>query len=723
MALNPAATTESLNNPTQRANELNDPQFENQQGYFPYELSHSEYLSTLFGLGTPCMHLDTAPADRHVVKHNLKAILNRIDGNFLSTINQYIDSFYVPLRSVYPTNYEKLIPNPTKGQDLPNSALPQVPFSALVNDYLYGDYTIEIYNRDSLVMSDTMGFIMSQFGAGEDEDSYIVDQFILGRLTLLATVLSRGQLLDYLGVQFDRQTLTNRSIFQDAIDFYFTKLHDFVLQNKNTFNQYTIYSLPLDLRSDVFVYDTSNLSSYTVDLDASVNQGDIYELSRFRGIIADILERGEMPIFPVTRRADINFRSAVSNLQQQILAIFPFSDKDGNTDYLDNINTASNPFQTRHISIVKPLAYQQIVAQYYSNNAVDNIYNSDLYMQLLRATMFPADESGFSSEPTFLYNGVTTEYDYISAGAVFHSLLAPRIGKYNRQYVWMTLMFLMRRTLRYGDYFATARPNMLAVGDLEINVENGMVSPIDITKNLLMQRYLNAANYIGSGFLPYFASIFGVTPSDTGTFPRFIAHQKIPFQNQITNNTADEQGKQTTNLVGYEDNQAFDVFIDDIGVLISVLSYDCLPVYKSGVDSSYHFADRFDYFNPMLQGIGDMPIYKSEIIGNLALRDDIFGYTMRNKEYKWKTSRAHGAFCNSLSGFLLPFKLSIFADDAGADDLHIDPDFIRDKPEYLDSVVPAMTGISPGEYYHFVVAVNNEVHSARKIQATPPVLF
>ena len=721
MALNPAATSESLNNPTQRANELNDPQFENQQGYFPYDLTHSEYLSTLFGLGTPCMHLDTAPADRHVVKHNLKAILNRIDGNFLSTINQYIDSFYVPLRSVYPTNYEKLIPNPTKGQDLPNSALPQIPFSALIHDYIAGQQEVEIINGDTQVTIDTLASIMTRFGQGDDNDYYTVDQYILGRLTLIATVLSRGQLLDYLGVQFDRQILSERSILQDAIDYYFTRLHEFVLQNTNTLNEYTIYSKPLDLRDDTFELDVSALKAYTVDLDASVNQGDSRELSRFRGILADILERGEMPIFPVTRQADITVRGAVSNLLQQIEAIFPYGEED--EFYITNINNASNPFQTRHISMVKPLAYQQIIAQYFSNNTVDNIYNAELYMQLLRATMFPADDSGFSSEPTFLYNGVTTEYDYISAGAIYYSLISPTAGKYNRQYVWMTLMLLMRRTLRYGDYFATARPNMLAVGDLEINVENGMVSPIDITKNLLMQRYLNAANYIGSGFLPYFASIFGVTPSDTGTFPRFIAHQKIPFQNQITNNTAEDQGKQTTNLVGYEDNQAFDVFIDDIGVLISVLSYDCLPVYTSGVDCSYHFADRFDYFNPMLQGIGDMPIYKSEIIGNLQLRNHIFGYTMRNKEYKWKTSRAHGAFCNWLPGFLLPFKLSIFADDAGAEDLHIDPDFIRDKPEYLDSVVPAMAGISPGEYYHFVVAVNNEVHSARKIQATPPVLF
>lgn len=283
---------------------------------------------------------------------------------------------------------------------------------------------------------------------------------------------------------------------------------------------------------------------------------------------------------------------------------------------------------------------------------------------------------------------------------------------------------LLRRSLRYGDYFSTARPNMLAVGQLGINVEDGMVSPIDVTKNLLMQRYLNAANYIGQGFLQFMTSIYGVRPSDTGTFPRFISHRKITLQNQITNNTANDQGAQTTNIVGFTDDSAFDVFIDDFGYLISLTSFDVLPVYTSGIDSSYHFTDRFDYFNPMLQNVGDQPIIASEILGNPSLQNTVFGYTMRNSEYKYKLSKVHGAFVNNLPGFMLRYPLSGYR--AGLQtvfDTNISPDFIRDKPMYLDSVIPQMTGTSPGNYYHFIVSCTNQVQCARKIQATPPVLF
>ena len=143
MPVNPATKPEHIKSPITRANDLNDPQFQNQEGYYPYDLTHQELLTPLFGKITPCCHFITAPADRHLVKNNIKTILNRVDGNLLSTLNQYVDSFYVPFRSVYPTNFEKLLPNPSKGSDLPNSALPMVNFSSFINSFLFSESYIE----------------------------------------------------------------------------------------------------------------------------------------------------------------------------------------------------------------------------------------------------------------------------------------------------------------------------------------------------------------------------------------------------------------------------------------------------------------------------------------------------------------------------------------------------------------------------------------------------
>lgn len=723
--INPSKKGEALNSPVERANNLNDPHFENQQGYFNYDLTHSEFITPLFGKITPSMHLDTVPADRVVLHEDVKTILNRIDGNFLNTINQYSDSFFVSLRSVFPMNYEKLIPNPLKGDDLPNSALPMVPFAAFIMDYIRGDYEVDVdgnmYNMSGLWRDVVQVIPMEGHGFIEVDNEAVC--YVLSRLSLLATVLSRGELLDYLGIQFDYNTINPRvaSVFQERIDKFFDEL----------------YSV-----RDVYLYQSGEDNHYLhgVEINTTDNNYDGRNFKRqfrantkeeWRQALSDCFEAGLMPDFGNVNSewsdsTNYALRKAVNELGSiisQIFSSFELTDVDTYLTKVDSGNISLH--DGGHINIGKVLAYQQIIAQYFTNDKIDNIFSSELFMQLLRGVMYPSSDGLFTKEPVFDYNGVSTEYDYISAGGFWASLISNEIdGKANRQFLWMTLMLLIRRSLRYGDYFSSARIDMLAVSDqLNIATTGSMVSPIDITKGLLMQRYLNAVNHVGQGFLQYMSSEYGVKPSDTGVIPRFISHRKVVLQNQITNNTADEQGKQTTNLVGYTDNGAFDCFIDDFGYLLTLQSYDLLPIYKSGIENTYYFADRFDYFNPMLQGIGDQQIRLSELIGNPASYNTGFGWTMRNAEYKYKLSKAHGAFVNSLNGFCLAYPLDNYFNSVRPAELKIDSDFIRDKAIYIDPIISHNTGCSPANYFHFAVACVNELRCARKIQATPSVLF
>lgn len=727
MALNPAKQEERLNSPVERASNLNDPQFENQQGYFPYDLTHQEFISPRFGELTPSMHLDTVPGDRIVVHDNTKLILNQINGNLLNNFNQYVDSFYVPLRNVFPNNYEKLIPNPVKGDDLPNSALPTVPFLAYLKDF-YRNEEVEVTVYDgasddefSFMLSDIADAILdTSTGQRIYDFNYLEQSYFLGRLTLLATVLSRGQLLDYLGFQLDGNKLNSilSSDLQHAIDVYFTELAKYKLEAKDNGVDDLIRAVPFNEQL------TSNDFSITGWTDYHPTT-----LSEFRSIVSDTFESGKFLMLEINMDGgyvnDAPLALAIHNLVSILDSILMGYNVNRSYTALEQFDSLSNVNTESHINIGKILAYQQIVAQYYTNDHVDNVYSSELFMQNLRSVMYPT--SGLSSkEPTFEMNGVNYEYDYISYGGFWASLMSNQVqnGYINRQYVWATLMLLMRRSLRYGDYFSTARVNMLAVSDqLSIAVNGNSVSPIDVTKNLLLQRYLNAANYIGQGFLQYMSSMYGIKPSDTGCVPRFISHRKIELQNQITNNTAENQGAQTTNIVGYSDMSAFDVFIDDFGYLFSIQSFDVLPIYKSGIENTYHFVDRFDYFNPMMQGIGDQPIRSSELLGFPELYGDVFGYTMRNSEYKYKISKAHGAFCNALPGYLMSYPVYAFNENIDEYDININPDFIRDKPSYLDQLIPTMTGVSPADYFHFIVSCTNQVQCARKIQATPGVLF
>lgn len=702
MPVNPSLQRDPLSSPIERANSLNDPAYVNQEGYYPYDLTHSEFITPRFGEINPCMHLDTVPADRHTVHDNTKTVINQINGNLLSTVNQYIDSFYIPLRACFPNNYEKLIPNPIKGDDLPNSALPIVPLYRYIYELLFSEYAVEI-DSDLYSVSDLVNLL-----ADETEVLGNHTSFALNRLIFCAYILSRGQLLDYLGIQFEVNTDTDVvSLMQRHIDQLFGSIWTWTHANSKYLR---VYGVSLDPSRD-----TIDVNSVTIEVRTDT-------LSHFRQGISDVFERGDALMFENTGKNDIYIPSGLSSFIRDVSELF----EDAFYEIHDVDALTSDAFRPIGVNIAKVLAYQLSVAQYFTNDAVDNIFTAELYMQNLRASMYPTRSGSIvSSEPVFTYNGVSTEYDYISYGGFFYSLLSSEntVGIVSRQQVVGSLLFLMRRSLRFGDKFATTRPRMLAVGQLEINVTDGKVSPIDVTVNLLAQRYLNAANHIGSGFLPYYASMFGVVPSDTGVIPRFLAHRKIELQSQITNNTADNQGYQTTNLVGYSDNNAFDVFIDDFGFIISVMSFDVLPVYTSGIDDCYFFFDRFDYFNPMMQNIGDQPLFVSELSGNPSDLTRIFGYLMRNSEYKYKVSRAHGAFVNDLPGFLMKYPTWEFVDPNDQNNLRISPEFIRDKPMYLDQLIPQLTGYSPAQYYHFAVACVNEVHSARKIQRTPSVLF
>lgn len=722
--INPSKQGEFLNSPTERANKINDPQFENNKGYFSYDLTHSEFVSPRFGEITPTCHLDVISGDRIVVSDNTKLIRNQIDGNLLSTINQYQDSFFVSLRNVMPMNYEKLLPNPVHGDDLPSSALPQVPLLGMLRDYLFSNDSYSIIDDgtevESIDMLNTANALLED-GATLADMSDFARSILIGRLAVVATVLSRGQLLDYLGYNLDYGVETNTdyvSRLQYDIDLWFDALYANTLEGSDY-----IQGVELDLNKNGIEYSAYNDAtpySYT-------------DRSTWRDALSSCLESGRFPIFGFAIEGEsMNVLSEktitlLDGLRGSLLGHPVFS---GNNIYehLDEFDQEAEPFANGYyMNIGKILAYQQIVAEYYTNDHIDNVFSSELFMENLRSVMYPvdfADGNSITREPVFSYNGRAVEYDYISYGSFWTSLISTVFdGKANRQHVWMTLMLLLRRSLRWGDLFATARPHMLAISDqLGIDVKNGMVSPIDVTKNLLLQRYLNAANYIGQGFIQYMASMFGVKPSDSGSRPRFVSHKKIVIGNQITNNTANDQGKQTTNLIGLGEKQSMDVYCDDFGYLITLVSFDTLPVYDRGIDSTFHFADRFDYFNPMMENIGDQPIRVSELMGNPSYYNDTFGWTMRNAQYKFKVSKTHGAFVNSLPGYLIHYPLESYIGEIGSD-INIDPDFIRDKPIYLDRVLPVSTGTSPANYYHFIVSVVNEVKAARKITATPSVLF
>lgn len=723
MPLNPVMREEMLSNPIQRANPLNDPKFKEIQGYNNYDLNNMQAISPRFGEVTPNTVFETVPGDRHMLHGNCKTVLNQIDANLYSKVNEYMDYFYVPMRCVFPINYEKIVPNPTKGSDLPWKALPQIPLLAFLKSFIDSAALIRLSSSiEDVDFEDTVESAIADVVTGTNAYS-LTTAFALNQFLYLGAILSRGQLLDYLGYSLDlplSQELGSDdglyrpyvSVLQQKID----ALFDSLLSDGQT-------PFTPQLRGWDFTDSRSGLRNVDYILDhASPNPNGLkvkylplaseWRLDSFRAALYDCFEKG---LFIDITLSD--WRPAIAAMTD----LFQVLNRLG--DFSIPAESVAEPFSDG--GFVNPLrlaAYQLSVAEYMTNDSVDNVYTAELYMQNLRSIMFPST-GNVSQEPTFDYNGVDTEYDLLTTGAFERAFFDDRIeGAALRSQLFASTFLMLRRSLRYGDYFSTGRPTLLAVGQLGIPVSQGQVNPIDVTKNLVMQRFLNAVNWVGSRFVNYVTALFGVKPSDTGCHPTFIAHRKVELNRDTVTNTAGDQGRQTTNLIGTTDSQAIDVFIDDFGCIIGVTSFDVLPMYPSGIDRNFTNSDRYSMFNSMLQNVGDQEIQVSELTGVPKTNSIVFAYMVRYAQYKFGVSRAHGAFVNHLPGFVMKYPWQSLVDSSDGS-VRISPDFIRDKPYYFDQFFAQRTGLSPAAYYHFQVPVTNQHSAARKMQYQPPVLF
>lgn len=745
MAVNPSLKPETANDPVVRGNPLNDPQFSNEQGYNSYDLNNSQLCSPRFGEVTPTTVFETVPGDRHVLRGNAVTFLNQIDARVVSEINSYMDYFFVPMRCVYPFNYEKLIPNPTKGDDLPNAALPQIPLMHFFRRLLRNPQPIDVYTNPGAPDTFTTVNTSNAPATYLPDLSTPAGRVCLNNLIYVAYALSRGQLLDYLGFSLDNVSTSSnvesyrryRNTLQQMIDDFFESLATIGIDEEDGMYYYHPRLYAYDLTDDVDGLNTNDIKLYTAqakvqyvrtltfDENVSSWQSD-WELSGYRGALFDALEKGLFVDIRIAQYDDMGTEDGV-------LTVLPAANKLWNflNAYLSGFQTIpdmddAEPFDAGFINPLRLGAYQLSIAEYMSNDSVDNVFTAELYMQNLRSVMFPSI-SNITKERTFKYNGVDTEYDLLTTGAfqlAFFDDDTNLKGLIQRMLPFTSMLFFLRRSLRYGDYFATGRPNMLAVGQLSIPVEDGAIDTIATVEGLVMTRYLNASNRTGAKFENYMPAMYDVQPSDQGAKPRFISHRKVPLTRDTVTNTAQNQGAQTTNLVGNTDNMAIDVFIDDFGCIVGVNTFDSLPVYPSGVDPLFYCRDRFSMFNSMLQNVGDQPILKVELTGDVRpIVDPLtpFAYTVRYAQYKYGHTRAHGAFVNNLPGYsmLYPWH-TLFDDDS---DIKINPDFIRDKPYYFDQFFKSRTGMSPGNYYHFVVAVTNQHASARKMQYQPPILW
>lgn len=385
------------------------------------------------------------------------------------------------------------------------------------------------------------------------------------------------------------------------------------------------------------------------------------------------------------------------------------------------------------INLDRLIAYQLSCAQFYVNPNVDFIYNAQLYRDNLYSLWVKAfsDEDGVTGTSqilTFPYNGMIIPYDYCSRAyyqRVFNYIVEGLNDftdlEFSLVFDYLNAIFGLRESLRFGDYFTDSRTQPLAVGENNIPVVDGSINVIDTSRSIIYQRFRNAVVKLGNNFGDYLRGIFGTEPSPDYHIPKFIIHQDFDVSGfEVSNTTSESQGSIVTNLNTQDDTYVFEVTVDMPCVIIGISYFSIPRAYMQTKDRPFFHKNRFDMFNPMLQYVGDQPVYNYERTSQTS--EDIFGYQSRYNEYKQRYSVVSGGFTSVLPAWTFVAD-SLFDPVVSFDVIsNQGPDFIRAHDYEFNRFLSRIPGYSLGTGFHFIVVYNNKCVANRPMEVNPNTL-
>ena len=159
---------------------------------------------------------------------------------------------------------------------------------------------------------------------------------------------------------------------------------------------------------------------------------------------------------------------------------------------------------------------------------------------------------------------------------------------------------------------------------------------------------------------------------------------------------------------GYSQGQhSFTKSFVEHGVIIGLMNARGDITYSQGIDRMWNKSTRYDFYYPVLSGIGEQSILNSEIWANADANDAlVFGYTGRYNEYRFQNSK--------LSGLMRPDAASTLAS------WNLSEDFAT-LPTLGDTFIQSNTGtpldraIAVPTEPHFIADIWHDIKAARPI--------
>lgn len=651
----------------------------------PFDRTHTFFTTEEYGSYNPFYIEEVTGGDYAPVNPRCEVRSESFNTPLMTPIKKAYDLFYVPFFAILPRTWEYIYTNPTQGDDVPDDAFCYIPnFKQTLGDLLDNWIYSILRNSASNNFQDTLK---------------VFTQFIF----FFEMFCSTGSLLFRMKYKLSPSVIVSDGTYVE----------------RHTPDAYIDYALSSLANSVAVTLNYGTSTSRTFYFNENTVKGGAYSnLSKVtKGELISILRQSySMPntnVFTSLTKADESIYDDIIDL---LNASFDFGSTGTSEDDAYNYNFAPQ------------IAYNLAVAQYYNNPSVDYIYSAELYSQAIFGLMIDNNVIQLQ-DLTFTRNGHTVYYDIFSghfiqklfAYATTYFSTTPTLNATYKSLVSIfTNIWSIQNTLKYGDYFVGSKPRALAIGDTKIAVNNGAVEAVDVARQLLMTKYLHACNKLSQDFEEQYETMTGQQVPPDFHYPHFIQHSEQNISGyEVSNTTSENLGDQVTRMNSTGDGVSATISIDLPGYVLGISSFYMPRTYCRTKDRMYFRSNRFDFFQQMLQNLGDQEVFQME-------RDDYavgtFGYQGRNEEYKQTYNHAAGAFCDILRSW------AYIADDAESlgykldRGLTISPEYIRCNPAEFDRFLPVTPYYSLGHKFHFICRYDINQTFNRQMIPSPTIL-
>lgn len=758
---------------TYRYDAQNDVTNTNRQKHNNFRFNRSVLCTPRFGEITPFELLYCVPDDIHNFGNSVDLRTYTMKSPQFAGMKMHKDYYQVPLSSILPNTWQLWYKNPIKGDDVPDDVYPNWFLSPMP---LFNAMTMILTGSDS----------GSSLSANTEIAGYQFFDFWY-YLSVLYHVFSSGSLPCQLGIpshrlfRFKYGTVTNSGSREELdylyIDDYFERFFGSDFKMVIEFSVTSTYQYPIaryDLRDPADFRKWMNFCFSNFGLQIGESYDKIHkavycnvwyykdeqttlktsiqlnQVVQTNSVLADLLlcpfQDNKIPIFFA------EFSSNTPSVEKTFGVYVWGKEQEPSTNYSFLRSFNGNSFFTLssisknidYVYDISPLiAYHQLCAQFFTVDAVDNIFDSKTWMQNMSSLITTASTS-MSKPILFDFNGISVQYDIFSSRVLSEFLninfakIAQNVAQvypsfeyttsnYGNYRAFIYNFFSYEESLLYGDYFTGARLEPLAVGDVTVQVADN-VNVVDIAKNDWKARFLNFINRTGSQIQDYIDGLFGVQPQQLDPLPKAIVHQEVSIQSyEVENQNFNPDATDPTQLQGYPvslmrasaGSPQMSVIVTEPSFVIGVFSFEFRRFYDGVTDRQLFTRDRFDTFNPYLQNLGDQSIYSAEAFPFLSVDpEDPIAYQLRDTHYKQRVDVARGAFSK---GFvkLLPS----WARVVDLSDYVLDSEHIRNHNEDLDEFYTILSGNSLRSYFHFICLIQNFDNASRPMQAKPLLKF